>query len=1320
MDHRDIDGGPGYDADLESRLYAEIHYSNDTYPDQLPSGVLPRNNNHSRHGYSSNNSTPNIMNQYPSTSPRYRSHSNAHPKPHQNSWELDPRANCEPYNSAMYSRNHQGPGISSNYNYSSHQQSSSNYSRNNEMYSRKSRPLMDNYAYSYPSLPQQYDYMNDSMSFTQLANNYNHSPTQNRPPSRSSVPSPAPHRRNNNIDIRNRKHLHHNSSRRAQTQKTVAHKKNSSPAKKKAGRNKEKVVKSHRNTNSHRENVTTATISKNVSENSVEDTQPISTNETTSKYDVAAKSNQPQEINPSEPCNSVDIPSDSDESIFEVPVPPKPQPLLIDLKDSDETSNSDDDDEEQSSVVMSEKSQCLQQQQEQPLSSSLPLLINDKNTNSSETIIPTVISSSESTRELPNANMNPPTININSEEISNDIDTISNNIIINCTQVATGVTTLADIRRIRESANAPPTIDGLSDDSMTESEAMKWGQIEGQMGGNNGDKSTNNEWNRLPRNSDNSIDKTAEKTTDNQSRLKYIETAAKIIDETLSSFLNIPSIYVKRKRSQQSESESEINNELNNSAKNVDENKAKKPANEKSFEESLHEPRPKKLEQFYNEPRPGIMMLDVHKIQSRMPSDPNRWPILDADKGYTVNVRNRKKKCSLCHREGHLRDKCPNHREVPTCHMCGEVGHFEPRCPHSMCLTCGTKFSSYRKTCENCRNTKCNMCKSIGHTSDTCPDLWRRYHQTTPPNASVKSSRETGTSKLSSSKSRHIHNDDCKISEKQSNNEIMPSVNQSESSNLKLSVDDKSLVGIEIKNESLPSSSSSTEVLNGHIFFHWKSSNLWPDNLIQNYTRLNDIEGSIIDGLISGTIFPAFITELDDICPFELIMGYHNGFAQMFLQTYSEEVLELLKKLIIMWLIRNDDEKWLMIGSMTLPINRRKLLHTIKERQVLARSTWSTADQENMCNLLKQIDSRKKIIEDIYKSYPIVRPPDVQLSLEKVETTTNDIKWRVVLCLYYCEWIKGAKEIIDNFHTMIMELERNKFYIEIPVTMYLKILQFCNEVFTPHTSQHIIDGAKRCVESMSKKDKNEKKISSPLSKNKVIMQTLYKLMFEYELCKRKKKLSNRKVMKKFDDIENLLLNCPENDKYTKSLESYRELLDGDGSIQQLTVILGYFTSLLRKKLGLSEEWRKKTVQKICKDLEEIGHLNKLSDLNNKTAAHGSVDISSDSDSDVIEVPVEKKKIEELTIDDDENNKILNDKDDDDDEDYDDSELIRKLKEIMKTSTTATSDAYNKKNVSNESTNANESQTNLEDDNEEAILLNNLAILEELIDDPELQ
>lgn len=123
-------------------------------------------------------------------------------------------------------------------------------------------------------------------------------------------------------------------------------------------------------------------------------------------------------------------------------------------------------------------------------------------------------------------------------------------------------------------------------------------------------------------------------------------------------------------------------------------------------------------------------------------------------------------------------------------------------------------------------------------------------------------------------------------------------------------------------------------------------------------------------------------------------------------------------------------------------------------------------------------------------------------------------------------------------------------------------------------------------------------------------------------------------------------------------------------------------------------------------------------MNNKTVAHGSIEISSDSDSDIIEVSVEKKNIEELTINDDENNKILNDEDDD--EDYDDSELIRTLKEIMKTSTTATSDANNKENISNKSTNANEMQTNSEDDNEEAILLSNLAMLEELIDDPELQ
>ncbi|KAK0161161.1 hypothetical protein PV327_009664 [Microctonus hyperodae] len=1084
MDHRDIDGGPGYDADLESRLYAEIHYSNDTYPDQLPSGVLPRNNNHSRHGYSSNNSTPNIMNQYPSTSPRYRSHSNAHPKPHQNSWELDPRANCEPYNSAMYSRNHQGPGISSNYNYSSHQQSSSNYSRNNEMYSRKSRPLMDNYAYSYPSLPQQYDYMNDSMSFTQLANNYNHSPTQNRPPSRSSVPSPAPHRRNNNIDIRNRKHLHHNSSRRAQTQKTVAHKKNSSPAKKKAGRNKEKVVKSHRNTNSHRENVTTATISKNVSENSVEDTQPISTNETTSKYDVAAKSNQPQEINPSEPCNSVDIPSDSDESIFEVPVPPKPQPLLIDLKDSDETSNSDDDDEEQSSVVMSEKSQCLQQQQEQPLSSSLPLLINDKNTNSSETIIPTVISSSESTRELPNANMNPPTININSEEISNDIDTISNNIIINCTQVATGVTTLADIRRIRESANAPPTIDGLSDDSMTESEAMKWGQIEGQMGGNNGDKSTNNEWNRLPRNSDNSIDKTAEKTTDNQSRLKYIETAAKIIDETLSSFLNIPSIYVKRKRSQQSESESEINNELNNSAKNVDENKAKKPANEKSFEESLHEPRPKKLEQFYNEPRPGIMMLDVHKIQSRMPSDPNRWPILDADKGYTVNVRNRKKKCSLCHREGHLRDKCPNHREVPTCHMCGEVGHFEPRCPHSMCLTCGTKFSSYRKTCENCRNTKCNMCKSIGHTSDTCPDLWRRYHQTTtgtsvivPTNPSKILKSPNELSCCNCSKIGH-HSSNCK-KYRWSQHFISPRFVTSYTKGPCYVSDDATNedgdgdTTIDSLNETINSTieeiaetskepSAKLQLLYEYSNAPSDAMKTWPSQTINLSVyrprhHINQWKKNFIEPTFLRTQFPPAVN-----CHFSIqidpLPGLHK--YNLILKAANHECLVCLKKLMTQWLDRREtDDQLIMNNNDHLPWTKVDLLEFLSKQLCQFSSSITTRDLRRAFHILPNCT-------EMYKSLP-------EIDRERFIMTLRRTKREATAFVYNHGLVSTAKSILSEFKIFMKQLAFLPITDNHPVPpdIYMSAVWFYFELFSPCLSIKIL----RAICKYNKRQKKEKR-----------------------------------------------------------------------------------------------------------------------------------------------------------------------------------------------------------------------------------------------------
>lgn len=95
-------------------------------------------------------------------------------------------------------------------------------------------------------------------------------------------------------------------------------------------------------------------------------TKSVHETETDTKYDILCRTDKLQK--PINYCEEItvltsDTESDSEESILEVPIPPKPQPPIINLQDSDEnseTTSSNSDTDEESSFVIRKKNNLVE------------------------------------------------------------------------------------------------------------------------------------------------------------------------------------------------------------------------------------------------------------------------------------------------------------------------------------------------------------------------------------------------------------------------------------------------------------------------------------------------------------------------------------------------------------------------------------------------------------------------------------------------------------------------------------------------------------------------------------------------------------------------------------------------------------------------------------------------------------------------------------------------------------------------------------------------------------------------------------------------
>ncbi|XP_015114761.1 uncharacterized protein LOC107039577 isoform X1 [Diachasma alloeum] len=719
--------------------------------------------------------------------------------------------------------------------------------------------------------------------------------------------------------------------------------------------------------------------------------------------------------------------SDSDDSILEVPVPPKPTPPLISLQDSDEESSS----EEESSVVMDKSDRTSSRAK-------------DSSSESSRSSSPEIIEDSDDTRDSSGTH----------EGV---------NLILNCTRVQKGVSSLAEIKRMRES-EGKSVVEQIDEESMTESEAMNWGSLEGEMEKSQGE-TLKQLWQEFSEEGDlrrNFLDESGSsgKPSEEASRVSLEKTANEKSKEDGSRREKGAGEKSKevegrrdtpRKRALDGRTDGETPRKRTRQKENQDK--------EISFEEYLLQPMPKQLRDFYNEPRGGDIMRDIREIQNDMPKNPSRWMVLDSD----IYPLHRKKHsvCSICQREGHVRSRCPNRPRAPTCHICGVVGHSEPRCPENKkCISCGKKYSTCRTTCEHCIRLRCSQCSGRGHTLANCPDNWRKYHQTTsgtavniPPDAGaiLKPPNELSCCNCT----RRGHDAATCMDYRWSGHFILPnyvrdyksgpSYVSAPSPHRQAMPDLREPMNIERLGISLEGPST--------YLFHfvnsspqdtssWKECSLVPNQLPGvDYPQPHD-----------NPVYPLFLRTHFSKCtcaPMEVFVKrcYKlQGLPIITMRTPDDASLGKLKDLIHQWLTRPRDDKESLSHTPQLPQARLELLHVLKSklrkfnRRAVSHQFWRKVPA--CLQLQKNIaTSRGKRMANKDK-------------LERKIQSLKELKLGCVVGSYKYLLIDTPLDALRRFWDFVGAVEELPEG-EVPGEMYITAVWYCFELFTPHLSPTI-------------------------------------------------------------------------------------------------------------------------------------------------------------------------------------------------------------------------------------------------------------------------
>jgi len=427
--------------------------------------------------------------------------------------------------------------------------------------------------------------------------------------------------------------------------------------------------------------------------------------------------------------------SDSEQSIFEVPVPPKPKPLLINLQDSEEEDNTN----------LEINNSILKNQENKNVSNDAEIVTHNLDiAKRSKKCKDTFSKNGKNHKSVPNKN------NIDRISLDKRLKTLKNmqqtgqDIILNCTTVQKGVEDINEIRQLSKNMEIHKNQSNTETNQNSKRESQN---ISKNMSRNVSEANDRNNINLQEKTSVSSSTKSQELRTMQQSidinmkhttnYLEHVDYSSFSTSDTRIESSCSNSNITNRKR--QYDNENRNNPEIKRQC-TVQQNdqivipQCSTNTNEKERNESSSEhffnPMPEKLRNRYYSVR-GQENLSVAEMQRGMSKDPRMWAILDEDIIPNYSGRKQHIKCRNCNQNGHQRKDCPMSFKPPCCYMCGMQGHTESRCPRKCCLTCGKLQSTFRKTCEYCRVLYCTMCNSLGHKMQQCPNLWRRYHQTT-------------------------------------------------------------------------------------------------------------------------------------------------------------------------------------------------------------------------------------------------------------------------------------------------------------------------------------------------------------------------------------------------------------------------------------------------------------------------------------------------------------------------------------------------------------------------------------------------------------
>ncbi|XP_043288968.1 uncharacterized protein [Venturia canescens] len=764
-----------------------------------------------------------------------------------------------------------------------------------------------------------------------------------------------------------------------------------------------------------------------------------SLNTETSKYSIISKK---MKLSLKEAqCETLSISSDSDDSILEVPIPPKAQPPLIELPDSDEDCDLNESKEKNRS--RSGKLDIIKAAKKVRPGEKVTCEYDEPSTSYKDT---------NCTNESPGESQNIEILEGNNSDTICDIDT---NLILNCSDPRRDFMSLEDDGLERR--------ENFDVSGSTEKDTNRERSLSGGRAGTTRDSATFSgvySFDKdLPQNQeplDNSSGtNTADRTTD-----------CRQSDSNNSFIENSEMRNEKSRRKRQKDAESRSLKEGNTSE--TPEKRRKRNTNCSSGSNSLTDyffkPMTKEMQAFYDSPC-GSENMNVAVMQSKMPKHPNNWKILNED----LIPRGKKRRlCLRCRNENHHGNRCPEQPTTPSCSMCGVKGHTATRCPKTMCLTCGRKYTSYRQTCCHCSKLACDMCHGVGHTRQNCPDLWRRFHNITTETLPAPRS-------ISNTMKDPQHLSCCNCSKRGHDSTMCNQLRWSQHFPTPMFVSsytegpfypefqpdqDENLSGnidvVSVPDNSTPIIQSTDERSETRLLFQCGNLDTTVSSTFTLVSkRLDTLPNVHLDGLISGSLTPTFIFKWLNHFTFnvKITQNSEEG-TRLVVQAASHDLLHGVEKILMQWLTRTDLEKPYLeydyLSYTNFKSSRVRLKNKLNELE-------SAKDPKKfltvVVKLAKELHSKSlNVIQNsnLSSSTMNLSPAGNTYKLQCLFDRLMETRSRLVMSLYGRFWVEGGEVTVRNFQKLVQQVANSKSY---SIRQYMEAVYLYNEMFTYHDSE---------------------------------------------------------------------------------------------------------------------------------------------------------------------------------------------------------------------------------------------------------------------------